>query len=116
VLPFGEVFIRSAVFDPVHGYAYLGQDSRPNQIVKIKLAKDTPVITSAAKLPGGAFQFGFTFTPGVACAALAATNPALPITDWDVLGGVTEVAPGQFQFNDSPATNSPLRFYRFRSP
>ena len=63
VLPFGEVFFRSAVFDPVRGYSYLGQDSRPNQIVKVKLAKDTPVITSAAKLPGGAFQFGLTFTP-----------------------------------------------------
>jgi hypothetical protein len=116
VLPFGEVFFRSAVFDPVHGYAYLGQDSRPNQVVKIKLAKDTPVITSAARLPGGAFQFGFSFTPGVGCTALAATNPALPLTNWSVLGGVTEVSPGQFQFNDSQATSNPQRFYRFRSP
>jgi len=74
------------------------------------------VITSSAKLPGGAFQFSFTLTPGVACTALTATNPALPLTDWGVLGGVTEVAPGQFQFTDLPATNSHLRFYRFRSP
>ena len=116
VLPFGEVFFRSAVFDPVRGYSYLGQDSRPNQIVKVKLAKDTPVITSAAKLPGGAFQFGLTFTPGVARTALAATNAALPLTDWSVLGGLTEVSAGQFQFTDFQATNSPQRFYRFRSP
>lgn len=116
ILPFGEVFFRSAVFDPVRGYAYLGQDSRPNQIVKVKLAKDTPVITSAAKLPGGAFQFGFTFTPGVACIALGATNAALPLTDWSLLGGLTEISAGQFQFTDSQATNSPQRFYRFRSP
>ena len=116
VLPFGEVFFRSAVFDSVRGYAYLGQDSRPNQIVKVKLAKDTPVITSAAKLPGGAFQFGFTFTPGMACIALAATNVAVALTDWSVLGGLTEVAAGQFQFTDSQATNSSQRFYRFRSP
>jgi len=45
VLPYGEVFFRSAVFDPVRGYAYLGQDSRPNQVVKIKVAKD-PQITA----------------------------------------------------------------------
>jgi len=37
-LPYGEVFFRSAVFDPVRGSAYFGQDSRPNQIVKVQLA------------------------------------------------------------------------------
>jgi hypothetical protein len=37
-LPYGEVFFRSAVFDPVRGYAYFGQDSRPNQVVKVQLA------------------------------------------------------------------------------
>lgn len=116
ILPFGEVFFRSAVFDPVRGYAYLGQDSRPNQVVKIKLAKDTPVITSAAKLPGGAFQFAFTYTPGVACAALASTNPTLPLSNWSVLGGVTEAPAGQFQFTDPQAANLPQRYYRFRSP
>jgi len=116
ILPFGEVFFRSAVFDPVRGYAYLGQDSQPNQVVKIKLAQDTPIITSAARLPGGAFQFGVPFTPGVGGTALAATNPALPLTNWDALGPLTEVAPGQFQFTDPQAATSPQRFYRFRSP
>jgi hypothetical protein len=37
-LPYGEVFFRSAVFDPIHGYAYFGQDSRPNQVVKAQVA------------------------------------------------------------------------------
>ena len=37
-LPYGEVFFRSAVFDPVRGFAYFGQDSRPNQIVKVQVA------------------------------------------------------------------------------
>jgi hypothetical protein len=37
-LPYGEVFFRSAVFDPIHGYAYFGQDSRPNQVVKVQVA------------------------------------------------------------------------------
>ena len=37
-LPYGEVFFRSAVFDPVRGYAYFGQDSRPNQVIKVRLA------------------------------------------------------------------------------
>ena len=110
------MFFRSAVFDPVRGYAYLGQDSRPNQVVKIKLAKDTPVITSASKVPGGAFQFAFNYTPGVACTTLATTNPAQPLANWSVLGGATEVSAGEFQFTDSQATNCPRCFYRFRSP
>jgi hypothetical protein len=37
-LPYGEVFFRSSAFDPVRGYAYFGQDSRPNQIVKVQVA------------------------------------------------------------------------------
>lgn len=41
-LPYGEVFFRTAVFDPVHGYAYFGQDSRPNQVVKVRLAARSP--------------------------------------------------------------------------
>jgi hypothetical protein len=37
-LPYGEVFFRSAVFDPVRGFAYFAQDSRPNQVVKVQVA------------------------------------------------------------------------------
>ena len=44
------------------------------------------------------------------------TNPALRLGNWSVLGSVTEVSPGQFQFTDPQATNSPRRFYRVRSP
>jgi hypothetical protein len=37
ILPYGEVFFRSGVFDPIRHFAYFGQDSRPNQIVKVQL-------------------------------------------------------------------------------
>ena len=47
---------------------------------------------------------------------LAATNVALPLSNWTVLGAVSESPPGQFQFSDSQATNNPHRFYRVRSP
>ena len=36
VLPYGEIYFRSAVFDPVRGYAYFGQDSKPDQVVKVR--------------------------------------------------------------------------------
>jgi hypothetical protein len=52
----------------------------------------------------------------LALTVLATTNPALPLSNWTVLGGVTEVAPGQFQFTDPQATSSARGFYRIRSP
>jgi hypothetical protein len=41
---------------------------------------------------------------------------SLPMTDWTALGGVVEISPGQFQFTDPQATNSPKRFYRAFAP
>jgi hypothetical protein len=115
VLPFGEVFFRSGVFDPVRGFAYFGQDSRPNQVVKVQLAQIDPVtLTASQPLPGGAFQFSFTNIPGAAFSALASTNLSLPISNWLVIGDVSEVLSGQFQFTDSsPAIGA--QFYRVRS-
>ena len=116
ILPYGEVFLRSAVFDPVRGFAYLGQDSRPNQIVKIQVARDTPGITSVALPPGGGFQFHYTNTPGVAGTVLATTNLSLSTSNWTTLGTAAEISSGQFQFTDSGTTNNARRFYRVRSP
>ncbi|MDB6026375.1 MAG: hypothetical protein JWM68_2598 [Verrucomicrobiales bacterium] len=117
-LPYGEVFLRSAVFDPLRGYAYFGQDSRPNQIVKIKVAKDpVPItLTNVHPLADGSFQFAFTNIAEEAFTALAATNLSLPLSNWNVLGSVTELSPGQYQFTDSLATNSVNRFYSIRTP
>jgi hypothetical protein len=116
ILPFGEVFFRSAVFDPVRGFAYLGQDSRPNQVVKVQLERDMAVITSAAKLPDGTFQLVYTNTPYGTNTVLTSTDMTVPLTNWTALGSGTEVLPGQFQFIDSQATNIPQRFYRVSSP
>jgi WD40 repeat protein len=63
----------------------------------------------------GAFRFRFKNTRHASFNALASTNPSAPLSSWTALGGVTEVSPGQFQFTDPQATNSPLRFYRVRA-
>jgi alpha-tubulin suppressor-like RCC1 family protein len=73
-------------------------------------------LTAAQTLTSGAFQFGFTNTPGAFFSVFAATNPALPLSNWTSLGDPTEVSAGQFQFTDPQATNSPRCFYRVRSP
>ena len=72
-------------------------------------------LTGAKILTNGSFQCAFTNTPGAFFSALMTTNVALPLSDWMSLGGVTEVSPGQFQFTDPQATNTPQRFYRIRS-
>ena len=73
-------------------------------------------LTDARILANGTFQFAFTDIPGTIFSVLATTNPALPVSTWTPLSGLTEVSPGQFQFNDPQATNCPQRFYRVRSP
>ena len=84
--------------------------------MEVTLAPPPIVLTSAAKLANGAFQFAFTHTPNTTFTVLAAANPALSITNWDVLGGVTEIASGQYQFADLEAINHPHRFYCIRLP
>jgi hypothetical protein len=74
------------------------------------------VLTNIARLPNGSVQFSFTNTPGLSLTAFAATNATLPLANWTSLGAATEVAAGQFQFNDTQATNNSPRFYRVRSP
>jgi N-acetylneuraminic acid mutarotase len=75
-----------------------------------------PILTGSAILANGAVQFGFTNTPNSTFTVLASVNVSLPVTNWTVLGVVTETSPGQFQFTDLPATNQPQRYYRVRWP
>jgi WD40 repeat protein len=75
-----------------------------------------PALTDAKILSNGSFQFAFTNSPGALFGVLAATNLALPASNWTALGGVTEVSLGHFQFSDPQATNNPQRFYRVRAP
>ena len=67
-------------------------------------------------MTNGVFTATFTNTPGATFTALSTTNSALPLSNWDVVGSVVEVVPGQFQLTDLQATNSPARYYRVRSP
>ena len=116
-LPFGEVFIRSAVFDPNRGYAYFGQDSRPNQVVKVKLAQVDPFNVAAAQpIASGPCQLTFTNIPGANFSVLASTNVTLPLSNWSVLGSVAEPVSGHYQFTDPQPATGAQQFYRVRAP
>ena len=63
-----------------------------------------------------AFQFAFTNVADADFTAFACTNVARPLANWTVLGNISEISPGRYQFTDPSATNYPQRFYRVVSP
>ena len=74
------------------------------------------VLAGLQKLLNGPFQFSFSNTPGASFTVLTSTNIELPLSNWTVLGPLTEISPGYFQFADPQATNHAQGFYRVRSP
>jgi hypothetical protein len=76
----------------------------------------SPQLNALQVQANGTFQFTFTNTPGAPFSVLATTNLTRPFNTWTPLTGLTEVSPGQFQFTDPQATNTPRRFYRVHSP
>jgi hypothetical protein len=75
-----------------------------------------PILGVAAASSNGAFQIKFNDTPGANFSVLATTNLVLPLSNWAIIGSVTEIASGQFQFSDTNTTNFSQRFYKTRSP
>lgn len=116
ILPYGEVYLKSVVFDPIRGSVYFGQDSKPNQVVMVQVAQPDPFTLTGVKQPNGTFQIGFTNIKGGSFSVFVATNLLLPFTNWTSLGAISDSPFGQFQFTDSQATNNPQRFYHIQSP
>lgn len=78
-----------------------------------------PTITGSAMANDGTFSITFTNMPGNTFSVLAATNIALPLASWTVLGPATEVlaGSGKYQYVDAGAgTNSEQRHYVIRWP
>jgi hypothetical protein len=87
-----------------------------SQIINISVPTPTTPFLMSALTTNGVFQVGFTNSPGALFAELMTTNLNLPLSNWTVLGKVTEPSPGQFQFVEPSATKAIPRFYRVRSP
>ena len=106
-------------FPPGHALAtvFVNGIQSTSSIVNVSVPILTaPTMTSLARQTNGTFSFSFTNSVGAVFGVLASTNLSLPQTNWTALGGVTEVAPGQFQFSDAQATNSGRRYYRLFAP
>ena len=106
-------------FPPGYALATVFVNGIPSTSRIVNLSVPVPTVTAlsgAKKLANGSFQFAFTNSVGALFGVLTATNPALALSNWTALGGITELSAGQFQFTDPQATNDPQRFYRIRSP
>jgi sugar lactone lactonase YvrE len=90
----------------------LGQTIAVTQIGVLTSPKLSGTLLSAS----GAFQITFTNQPGGIFDVLSATNVALPLSQWTVVGSAAETASGQYQFIVSNTAASMQRFYRVRSP
>ena len=75
----------------------------------------TPRLTAIPEAGTGGWQIDFTNTPGASFSVLGATNLLTPSASWTVVGTMSEMAPGQYQFF-AAYTNRPIRFYEVRSP
>jgi N-acetylneuraminic acid mutarotase len=101
-------------FPPGYALATVFVNGIPSvgSIVSLNVSQAVPAILSSPSTSAyGAFQFGFTNSVGAVFGILATTDLAQPQTNWTAVAGVTEVAPGQFQFIDPSATNFSQRFY-----
>jgi hypothetical protein len=98
------------------GRIYVGADNRIYAFNAPGQAVTSIILSNSTILPDGAFQFSFTNVPGALFNVFATTNLTEALTNWLWLGETSEVSPGQFQFTDGSASNSPGSFYTVASP
>jgi hypothetical protein len=105
-------------FPPGFALATLCVGGIPSTSRVVSISVPVPVTTAlmAPALTNGSFAFYFTNRPGALFGVLSTTNLALPLSDWTVVGGIIETAPGKFHFTDTLGANEPKRFYSIRSP
>jgi len=66
--------------------------------------------------PAGSFQFDVAGNQGLSFKVLATTNVSLALTNWSLIGAMSELSPGLYRFIDTEATNNAQRYYRIFAP
>jgi hypothetical protein len=96
-----------------HGRIYAAND---NKVYAFTVPISPLTLTNLVVQPGGAFQFGFTNTPGLTFTVYNTTNLSVRFTNWNRVGTMAEMSSGQFQFVDTNGPNNSKLFYRVTSP
>jgi hypothetical protein len=95
------------------GRIYIAND---NRVYAFTLPVPRIVLTNLSVMADGAFQFGFTNTPGLSFTVYSTTNLSASFTNWSWAGVAVEISPGQFQFSGSSVSGGQQQFYRVTSP
>ena len=113
----GDDALTNSVVTDQRGYARLSGPHVDIGAVEYQRVILPLRIDSVSHSAEGGAQLAFNNSPdGPVFTVLAATNIALPATDWMNLGLAEQTAPGRFRFTDTNAPDFPRRFYRVRSP
>jgi hypothetical protein len=72
--------------------------------------------TATTTPPGRNVQLSLSSVSGASFTVLCSTNLAMSLDNWTVLGSMTEMSPGQYQFTDPQLSTNPQCYYRIRSP
>jgi hypothetical protein len=76
-----------------------------------------PFKTVSSIIPASrALRLALSNIPGASFTILCSTNVTTPLSNWPVLGSMSETLPGQYEFTNAAFTNNARRFYRVRSP
>jgi hypothetical protein len=94
---------------------YLGSAFAPEQIIRIGGVVAAPRLTGVQMQGGNVSKVTFTGSAGASFQVLGSSNAVLPMSAWTVLGTATETSPGVFEFIDTGAGSSTMRFYGARS-
>jgi hypothetical protein len=73
-------------------------------------------VSGALTSSGGNMELSLAALPGATFTVLSSPNMALPLSDWTVLGQMTEVQPGRYRFTDPRPARDPQCYYRIRYP
>ncbi len=90
-----------------------------NKVYAFRIPAPTPTAITLSDLtvmPGGAFQFSFTNSPGALFNVFGTTNLSEPSTNWVWVDSATEVSFGQYQFIDTQTPANADRFYQVLGP
>jgi hypothetical protein len=74
-----------------------------------------PFQVTGVPTAGGTMQLSVTTVPGASFTVLSSTNCTVPLSQWTVIGTMTESSPGQYTFTDPTPTINPQCFYSVRA-
>ena len=110
--PDATITLPSPVSGDLNGDGYIDQRELDTVLAKYWPTSPLLMMTNAARLEGGQFQFALTNTTGWAFSVIASSDPAAPLSTWTNVGAAWPV----WQFQDPYSSNQPQRFYRLRWP